>query len=205
MTTSILSTSLTSELDAINVMLATLGEAPINTLGSEEGISPDVAIAKNTLEEINREVQARGWSFNTEKKIKLIPSEEGEVTLPANCLSFFPSLFDNALIQRGNRVYDKFKHTYNIGKTIEADIILLLNFEELPEVAKRFITIKAARIFQDRALSSEVLYKITSRDEQIAEVALISFNAELERNNINQDPYSGTIFSSWAPAEGLLR
>lgn len=205
MTTSILSTSLTSELDAINVMLATLGEAPINTLESEEGISPDVAIAKNTLEEINREVQARGWSFNTEEKIKLIPSEEGEVVLPANCLGFFPSFFDNALIQRGNRVYDKFNHTYNIGKAIEADIILLLNFEELPEVAKRFITIRAARIFQDRALSSEVLYKITSRDEQIAEVALISFNAELERNNINQDPYSGTIFSSWTPAEGLLR
>lgn len=205
MTTSILSTSLTSELDAINIMLATLGEAPINTIESEEGIPPDVAIAKNTLEEINREVQSRGWSFNTEEKIKLIPSEEGEIALPANCLSFFPSLFDNALIQRGNRVYDKFKHTYNIGKVIEADVILLLNFEELPEVAKRFITIKAARIFQDRALSSEVLYKITSKDEQIAEVALISFNAELERNNINQDPYSGTIFSSWTPAEGLLR
>lgn len=205
MTTSILNTSLTSELDAINIMLATLGEAPINTIESEEGIPPDVAIAKNTLEEINREVQSRGWSFNTEEKIKLIPSEEGEIALPANCLSFFPSLFDNALIQRGNRVYDKFKHTYNIGKAIEADVILLLNFEELPEVAKRFITIKAARIFQDRALSSEVLYKITSKDEQIAEVALISFNAELERNNINQDPYSGTIFSSWTPAEGLLR
>lgn len=205
MTTSILSTSLTSELDAINIMLATLGEAPINTIESEEGIPPDVAIAKNTLEEINREVQSRGWSFNTEEKIKLIPSEEGEIALPANCLSFFPSLFDNALIQRGNRVYDKFKHTYNIGKVIEADVILLLNFEELPEVAKRFITIKAARIFQDRALSSEVLYKITSKDEQIAEVALISFNAELERNNVNQDPYSGTIFSSWTPAEGLLR
>lgn len=205
MTTSILSTSLTSELDAINIMLATLGEAPINTIESEEGIPPDVAIAKNTLEEINREVQSRGWSFNTEEKIKLIPSEEGEIVLPANCLSFFPSFFDNALIQRGNRVYDKFKHTYNIGKAIEADVILLLNFEELPEVAKRFITIKAARIFQDRALSSEVLYKITSKDEQIAEVALISFNAELERNNINQDPYSGTIFSSWTPAEGLLR
>lgn len=205
MTTSILSTSLTSELDAINIMLATLGEAPINTIESEEGIPPDVAIAKNTLEEINREVQSRGWSFNTEEKIKLISSEEGEIVLPANCLSFFPSFFDNALIQRGNRVYDKFKHTYNIGKAIEADVILLLNFEELPEVAKRFITIKAARIFQDRALSSEVLYKITSKDEQIAEVALISFNAELERNNINQDPYSGTIFSSWTPAEGLLR
>lgn len=205
MITSILNTSLTSELDAINIMLATLGEAPINTIESEEGIPPDVAIAKNTLEEINREVQSRGWSFNTEEKIKLIPSEEGEIALPANCLGFFPSLFDNALIQRGNRVYDKFKHTYNIGRDIEADVILLLNFEELPEVAKRFITIKAARIFQDRALSSEVLYKITSKDEQIAEVALISFNAELERNNINQDPYSGTIFSSWTPAEGLLR
>ena len=54
----------TTELEAINIMLAAIGEAPINTL---VGTLPvDARIAQSTLSEVNKSVQSEGWSFNTE-------------------------------------------------------------------------------------------------------------------------------------------
>ena len=57
----------TTELEAVNTMLSMIGEAPVNSL---TGTLPlDATIAKNTLTEISREVQAAGWHYNTEFKV----------------------------------------------------------------------------------------------------------------------------------------
>ena len=58
----------TTEL-AINIMLAAIGEAPINSL---VGTLPvDARIAQSTLTEVNKSVQSEGWSFNTEIDVTL--------------------------------------------------------------------------------------------------------------------------------------
>ena len=44
----------TTELEAVNIMLAAIGESPVNTL---TGTLPvDVKLAQTTLEEVNKEV-----------------------------------------------------------------------------------------------------------------------------------------------------
>ena len=55
----------TSELDAVNVILASL----VTSCNYSEQTSPDVAIACNTLLQVN-EVQA-GWTFNKEYRVPL--------------------------------------------------------------------------------------------------------------------------------------
>ena len=52
-----------TELDAINTILMSVGESPVNTLDTQ---SPEVAIAQKTLRQVCREVQAEGWAFNSE-------------------------------------------------------------------------------------------------------------------------------------------
>ena len=49
------------ELQAVNQILASVGQAPVTTL---EQTNPDVSIALDTLRQVSREVQAEGWSFN---------------------------------------------------------------------------------------------------------------------------------------------
>ena len=58
-----------SELDAVNSILMSVGESPVNTLTTQ---SPEVAIAQTTLRQITREIQAEGWSFNSEQSVKFI-------------------------------------------------------------------------------------------------------------------------------------
>ena len=56
-----------SELTAVNRILASVGQAPVTSL---ETTNPDVAIAFDTLTQVSKEVQAEGWSFNTDINIK---------------------------------------------------------------------------------------------------------------------------------------
>ena len=59
----------TTELECINIMLAAMGESPINSL---TGTLPvDARIAQSTLTEVNKSVQSEGWSFNTEIDVTL--------------------------------------------------------------------------------------------------------------------------------------
>ena len=50
-------------------MLSTIGEAPINSLTGS--LPTDASMAKNILDEVNREVQSAGWKFNTSYKVTL--------------------------------------------------------------------------------------------------------------------------------------
>jgi hypothetical protein len=63
--------TLTTELDAVNLMLSTIGEAPINDL-SASGLG-DVAAAKTRLALTSRSIQTAGWHFNTEIDYELSP------------------------------------------------------------------------------------------------------------------------------------
>ena len=74
----------TTELESINIMLAAIGEAPINSL---TGTLPvDARIAQSTLSEVNKSVQSEGWSFNTEIDVKLSRDNTNHVHLSTNIL-----------------------------------------------------------------------------------------------------------------------
>jgi hypothetical protein len=162
-----------TELDAINSMLATIGEAPISTLSS--GLHADATMAIDTLRQVSREVQQVGWYFNREFKYELIPNTDGNIVLPLNIASIdVESRNTNTMdvVPRGNRLYDMTGHTYTFDNKITATVIFILPFDELPEIAKTYITIRASRLFLARVVGSETLMSFTRQDEMTAYAAL---------------------------------
>ena len=180
----------TTKLEAINIMLSTIGETPVNSLNS--GLV-DAEMAETMLANISKSVQGEGWHFNREEAFPVSPNVSGEVIIPSNTLRADASLAANSkdLIQRGTRMYDKKNHTYNIGETVKLDLIIELDFTELPEVARRYIAIKAARVFQDRVVGSDSLHGFTMQDEAAAYFQLKEFELDTEDFNImdNYDVY----------------
>ena len=71
-----------TELEAVNVLLTTIGEAPVLINGKQ---TTDVAIAQQVLNEVNREVQSRGWHFNTEYNVELIPDTSKNINHQRCC------------------------------------------------------------------------------------------------------------------------
>jgi hypothetical protein len=162
----------TTELEAVNTMLNTIGEAPVNTLVNMTSV--DALAALSVLKNVNRGVQVEGWFFNSEYDYPLVPDLDGNLPLPTNLMSVDSTNESSSydLIQRGSRAYDRKNHTYTFTETVKCDLILLLAFEEIPEAARNYITLRASRILQDRLLGSDSLHTMNREDEYQALTSL---------------------------------
>lgn len=183
--------SATTELSAINTMLSTIGEAPVNTV-SDSGVV-DAVIARQILQTVSREVQARGWHWNIDKDFLLTPSfPEKEIILSPTTLRIDTVGPDEGIdvVLRGTRLYDRRNHTYQFDNPITVDIVSMLEFDELPEIARQYIAIRASRIFQERVVGSETLSTFSAKDEIRLLTALRDMEAETADYNILSDSYS---------------
>jgi hypothetical protein len=170
-------------IDAVNIMLDTINEDAVNQLGSSLA---DAALAERILSETSKDVQSKGWHWNTETKYPLTPANNGEITVPSNILQLdLPARYATDVVVRGTRLYDRVNRTYDFtGKTFEAEIIEGLDFENMPEQARRYITIRAARVFQKRILGSDTIDKFTQEDEMKALVAMEQHEDQVSDRNI---------------------
>lgn len=167
-------TTKTTRLDAINTMLGAIGEAPVETL--EGSIPVDVQTAKAVLEEVLKEVLSQGWHFNTEHDYPLTRTSEGKIIVPSNAvhvdLDDYVYGMDYDVIIRGQYLYDRKNHTYIFNKDLDVTIIQLFDFEELPELVRNYIKLRAARVFQGRILGSDIAAREASVGEIMALVAM---------------------------------
>jgi hypothetical protein len=159
----------TSELEAVNTILSTIGEAPLNSLTGS--LPVDGTIAKNVLSEVAREVQSQGWHFNTHTNVTLTRNTDNKIPLANNVVrvEIDPRKYskgDYNIVQRDTFLYNLAKNEETFDKDFEnVTVVYLLPFNEIPEQAKRYITIRSARIFHDRTLGANTLHKFSQEDE----------------------------------------
>lgn len=181
----------TTKLEAINTMLSAIGEAPVTKLNS--GLV-EADIAETILESVNREVQGQGYHFNRELDVTFNPDSNNNIVLPSNILRADTTAKTSNLdlIQRGLKMYNRKTNTFVVTETVYLDLVVLLDFEDCPEVAKRYITIRAARIFLDRVVGSATLHGFTEKDEGIALLEIRDMEAEGQDFSIfnNYDTFS---------------
>jgi hypothetical protein len=156
----------TTQLEAINTMLSAIGEPPVNSLSSQRA---DSLIAVQILNEVSREVQSYGWHFNIEYKVVMTPDSSGFIYLSENVARVDTDPTEGLdIIVRGNRIYNKATNSYVFSSAITVTQIVMLEFEEIPEPARRYIMIRAARIFMDRMVGSEKHHMFNLQDEVMA-------------------------------------
>ena len=165
-------TTRTTHLEAINTMLSTIGEAPVNSLTGS--LPTDASMAKNILDEVNREVQSGGWKFNTSYKATLSRDTNNKIPVANDVMHIelnplLESKTSNDPVIRGSFLYNLAKESFIFDKNFEnVQIVHLLDFEQIPEQARRYITIRASRIFHDRTLGANALHRFSRQDELVA-------------------------------------
>lgn len=185
-----------TELDAVNILLQSIGQSPVNSL-AVPGVK-DVSIAQLTLHNVSREVQSQGWWFNTDDDYPLLPDIAGDIALPSNALQVVPkSTSGRVLTERDGKLYNKSDRTFTFatGESIECDIKWFFGFSTLPQVAKNYITYKAGRVFQTNIVSSQLLYQFTKEQE-------FESLAEMERNQHRVD--GSNFFTSRASTNRIF-
>lgn len=169
----------TTKLMAVNTMLSVIGEAPVNTLDAASQTA-DVILAKNLLDEVSREVQAAGWNFNRETDVELSPASS-TIILPTNTGRVDVEKVNadsKEYVQRGTKLYNKTDKTFTIDKTLKCTIVYMIDWEDLPESARQYVMIRAARKFQDRVVGSEKHHAFSQVDEFQALAALRDAEAD---------------------------
>jgi len=177
-------TSMT-ELEAVNVLLTTIGESPVNTLSGNQ--VTDVTIASQVLNEVSREVQSQGWHFNTEDGVELSPNATNEIFVPADVARIDSNNYN--VVQREGKLFNLTDRTFSFTGKVKASIVYFQDFVILPDTAKRYITTRAARIYSDRMLNSESIHKMIARDEQKAFIDLKAFEGDTADYNM-MDSYA---------------
>ena len=207
--------AVSTELDAVNSILMSVGESPVNTISDPQ--SPEVAIAQSTLRQVCREVQAEGWVFNTEHEYPITLDSSKHCLVPVNVLEIDLSHSrhgDHFNVVRKNdngvtKLYDKVEHRYNFDNVNEnklyCDILWMINFEDLPQVFKDYITIRAARIASNRMIASPEANEVMSPDEQLARASCIQYDTNQADYNIFQDSSQRNPYQGYQPFQVIKR
>ena len=176
--------TLTTELEAVNSMLGHIGETPVNTIANAAALPVSASTAVSVLAEVSREVQSDGWYFNTEYDVTLSPNIDGNIILDSNVVEadvIDPSL---DIAQRGSKLFDRKNNTLVFTKDLKVNLTRLLDWDDLPEPARRYITLRASRIFQGRLVGSRELEALIARDEYMAKARLEEYDGSTSDRTI---------------------
>jgi hypothetical protein len=177
--------AVSTELDAVNQILSSVGQAPVTTLDLQ---NPEVAIVLNTLREVNKQVQAEGWIFNTERDYTLRPdSVTKEILYPTNALAIDTDLTssnsDYDVVRRSGKLYDRMHHTFTFEKDLKVNITWLFDFTDVPAAIQQYITARAAKMCATKMVGDREIYQLLTEQEGFTRAAAIEYEC-------NQGDYS---------------
>ena len=206
----------TSELNAVNQILASVGQAPVTTL---DQTNPDVAICYMTLNETSRQVQAEGWTFNKEFNFPLdvdsstrrfkIPNNMLQVDL-AECRKWEYGKYDSVRRtppdEKEAYLYERNHHTYEWDEdTLYLDVVWLWSWDDLPIPVQEYITAKAATIVSQRIITDNNLYTMLKEQENYLRAQALEYEANQGDFTYFGHPQGQDYYRSYQPFQALYR
>ena len=202
-------TNAVAELPAINQILSSCGQAPVTTL---DQTNPDVAIAYDTLLQVNREVQAEGWTFNREPHYEFTPDTNNEILIANNILQIklSPSGTNGQYdgIRRSSKLYDRLHHRYTWPdhSTVECDVVWEFDWVDIPEPIQNFIVARAASITSQRIVGDPNQYEMLQSQEAFARSTALEYETSQGEYSIFGHPYDkSNHYNSYKPYQALRR
>lgn len=183
----------TTELEAVNIMLAAIGEAPVATL--EEDTIEDAQIALATLRDVSKEVQNEGWHFNTDYDYPFTADAvTGKITYPTTAAHVDAMDTEGKdIVKRGGYMYDRENRTdvFELGSTIKCKVVWFLDFTDLPESCRKYIIMLATRRFAKNHMGDEATVQFS--EFEVAMARAIFKGDEMRRADLNMLQNSNSV------------
>ena len=175
-----------TEIAAINILLASVAQSPISSLVAP--LTGTVALAKNILDEVRREVLAEGWAFNSDRELVMQPDAiSNQIALSDTILRVDGSPERNSsmdLTERAGKLYDKVAQTFTFTSDVYVDVIYHQEFTDIPDVARNYIAKRAARVLVDRTFNEATSSQMFRQEEFEARVKLKKHESDVGDYNI---------------------
>ena len=200
-------------LSSVNSILGSIGQAPISRLYKGKGedleyINPEIAFVHQLLMEVNKDVQNEGWVFNTESNYEILPDINKHIIIPQNVLRM--DVYENAiyrtsdLVRREGKMYDKLNHTVLFESPICFDITWRFDYEDLPSVFQRYITLRASGRAATQLVTNPQLVQLLATQEAQARAACMEYECNQGDHTFFGTP-NNTSYRSYQPYRTLAR
>ena len=200
------------ELSAVNAILGAIGQSPVTSITGNT--NPEVDFIYNLLRDANIDVQNEGWHFNTERHVKYTPATVGgveKIAVGSDILKmdvtdgWSKRLYD--VVKRNGYLYDKLDHTDDWSELtdgIDLDITRLVNFEDMPEVFKRYVVFKASARAATQLVGNPQLAKLLASQEALARATCIEYDCTQGNHSMFGFPENST-YTTYQPWRTLVR
>ena len=197
-----------AQLEAVNELLMSVGQAPVTQL---EATNPDVALAFETLTQVSREVQAQGWTFNKEYRLKTFAPDAvtKKIAIPDDVIQI--DLSDTAAnasydaVRRNGFLYDRQNHTFEWSSTPEVDVVYFYDWGDLPRPIRDYIVAKGAVVFSSRIVGDTSQYQLVFQREQSAQANAMEYECNQGDYTFFGHPDSGNYYRGYQPFNALHR
>jgi hypothetical protein len=190
-----------TKLEAVNSILASIGESPVNSLAS--GL-PDAELAESFLDRENRRIQLMGWHVNTLYDYELTKNVSNQFVLPDDTLKCDtvnprgprktstpkPTAYINATMRRsGDDTMwlmwdaDNNTETWTNETTLTVELVQFIEFANLTPALQMYVHTSAAHKFQKSTMGSQVLRAFT--EEDVTEAEVLAVNEDMENEDLN--------------------
>ena len=172
-----------TKIDGINRMLRYIGELPVpNDIVLEElPEGHEALMSREILNETIREEQQRKFWFNSFKQ-KFVPNTLGYITLPFNIVSF-KGTGTTKYVRSGNDLYDATNETKIFTEAVDLDVVLEIDFDDLPAVFQTYVVLQAAKKLHMYMNGDEGTQKVLATDIQLQYVLLDRENMKQSKVN----------------------
>jgi hypothetical protein len=149
-------------------MLSVIGESAVSASLTSH---PSVVACTKVLNTEDYDFQQTGWWFNTSRNLKLVPTIEGKIIIPTAAMSVTMSDLSHMngveklrYVQRGGFMWDSYKNTDVISRSLYVDLVLRLPVENLPAAAASYLMHKCGEsIFVDEDGDAQKTQKLEQR------------------------------------------
>ena len=217
------------ELDAINQVLASVGQAPVTTADSA---NPDVAIAEETLLYVNKEVQSEGWIFNKQEHYEVTPDNNEHIVLSSlgNILTIDLSRDNSSNTSRTatgslkeaiikadssdgskQKLFDKYggdngNGTFKWGTSaIRVDIVWLFDWHDVPNPIQDYIVARTATLVSSRIVGDPQQFQMLQAREANARANALEYECNQGDYTYFGHPRGRNTYNSYKPYHTLTR
>ena len=163
-------------------MLSMKGDAPISQAILDGFLPPDLQAA-DLLDNIDLAVQAQGWGFNVEQR-ELALEGDGTILCPTDTINVHKGEeTETDPIKRGSILFDRKNRTTTFTEPVNVLLTVRLDFDDLPEEARRYIFVRAGRSLVANWENAEILWQFSKADE-------VEARADLMKEELNQNCYT---------------
>ena len=199
--------AVSTELDAVNQILSSVGQAPVTTLDQE---NPEVAIVLSTLREVSKQVQAEGWIFNTERNYEFTPdSVTKEIQIPSNVMQLDANLQKHYSaydpVRRNGKLYDRISHSFQWSEVVYADVVWYLDFTDLPPAIQAYVTARAATMCATKMVGDKELYTLLGAQEKLTRATALEYECNQGDYNMFGFRDGENYYNSYQPFHALMR